>query len=61
VHAGVAVALDPDDVSPTTLAAALRQLVTEPRYAERARGLAMAASRYDAPRSTADAMDRLLR
>lgn len=60
VHAGVAVALGPEEVSPTALAAAIRRLVSDPRYAERARRLAAAASRYDAPGSTADAVEALL-
>lgn len=60
VHAGVAVALGPDDVSRKALGAALRDLLGEPGYAERARRMAAVASRYDAPRSTADAVEALL-
>jgi hypothetical protein len=49
VHAGVAVALRAADATPDTLRASLVEMSTERRFAERARRLAAAATRFDAP------------
>lgn len=59
VHAGVAVSLQPDEVSATAVHDALTALLTDPSYRERAAALAQAAQRYDAAGDAADAIERL--
>src|SRR5579859_384757 len=60
VAAGVAISLEPDKRSPEDVLGAIRSLSTVPSYRLRSRALAAAAAGYDAPATSADAVEELL-
>jgi UDP:flavonoid glycosyltransferase YjiC (YdhE family) len=60
VHAGVAVSLQPDEVSTGNVRAALATLRTDPSYRQRAAAIARTSRGYDAARAAADAIDALV-
>lgn len=59
VAAGVAIEIARDAVDADALRDALRRLLGDPGYRERAQVLAARASEYDAPRAAADAIEKL--
>jgi UDP:flavonoid glycosyltransferase YjiC (YdhE family) len=57
---GVAISLEPGKRSPEEVLGAIRSLSTVPSYRLRSRALAAAAAGYDAPATSADAVEELL-
>jgi UDP:flavonoid glycosyltransferase YjiC (YdhE family) len=59
VAAGIAIELRRDSVDAATVRSAVRAVLAEPEFGERARAIAERATQYDAPAAAADAVEAL--